>query len=405
VPPIADGMTHLDPTPLLSLPGVRPVLAALPDARIVGGAVRDLMAGRPVSDVDIATKLPPDAVTDALRQAGLRAIPTGLAHGTVTALAEGGTIEITTLRRDVETDGRHAVVAFTEDFRVDAARRDFTINAMSLTPDGTVFDYFGGAEDLAAGRLRFVGVAAERIAEDYLRILRFFRFHARYGRQPPDGETARALSAAAPKLSTLSAERLWAETAKILAVADPRDGLRLMAALGVLAALLPEADAGWPATMDRLMAAAAPADPLLRLAALAAASGPAARLAERLKLSNAERDRLLALTGDEVPPPGADDAALRRALAETAAPVLIGRSFLRHEPGAVAGALRGRLWAMPPPVFPLQGRDGVALGLAPGPALGAALRQVRRWWLARGCVDDAIACRAELARVAARPAS
>ncbi len=398
-------MTRLDPAPLLSLPGVRPVLAALPDARIVGGAVRDLMAGRPVSDVDIATKLPPEAVTEALKQAGLRAIPTGLAHGTVTALADGGTIEITTLRRDVETDGRHAVVAFTEDFRVDAARRDFTINAMSLTPDGTVFDYFGGSADLAAGRLRFVGAAAERIAEDYLRILRFFRFHARYGREEPDGETARALIAAAPQLGTLSAERLWAETAKILAVADPRDVLRLMAALGVLASLLPEADAGWPATMDRLMAAGAPADPLLRLAALAVTSGAAAGFAERLKLSNAERDRLLALTEGGVPPPDADEAALRRALAETPAPILVGRSFLRHEPGAEAGALRGRLEAMPPVVFPLQGRDGVALGLAPGPALGAALRQVRQWWLARGCVDDAVACRAELARVAAGPAS
>ena len=398
-------MTHLDPTLLLALPGVRPVLAALPDARIVGGAVRDLMARRPVSDVDIATPLTPEAVTEALRRAGLRAIPTGIAHGTVTALAEGAPIEITTLRRDVETDGRHAVVAFTNDFQVDAARRDFTINAMSLTPDGTVFDYFGGAADLAAGRVGYVGAPAERIAEDYLRILRFFRFQARYGRVPPDQETSAALSAAAPKLSTLSAERLWSETAKILSVGDPRGVLSLMDKLTVLAALLPEADASWPQTFDKLAAGAAPSDPLLRLAALVPEPVRAGQVAERLKLSNAERDRLIALTEDAVPPPGADAAALRRALAETPASVLLGRSFLRHEPGDEATRLRGALTAMPEPAFPLQGRDGVALGLAPGPALGEALRQVRRWWLDRGCVDDAEACRAQLARVAARPAS
>jgi poly(A) polymerase len=395
-------LTRIDPIPLLSLTGVRPVLAALPGARIVGGAVRDLLAGRPVSDVDIATPLTPEAVTDALRRAGLRAIPTGIAHGTVTALAEGRTIEVTTLRRDVETDGRHAVVAFTDDFRTDAARRDFTINAMSLEPDGTVFDYFGGTEDLAAGRVRFVGVAAERIAEDYLRILRFFRFWARYGIDGPDAETVQALRAGAPQVSTLSAERVWSETAKILAVTDPRAVLRLMETLGVLAVVLPEADRHWSATLDRLAAADAPADPVLRLAALVVEPE---RVARRLKLSNADRDRLVALSEGEAPPPDADDAALRRAMAETPAPVLVDRSFLRHEAGPAAAALRDRLGAMPVPVFPLQGRDGVALGLAPGPALGEALRQVRDWWLAGGCVATAEACRAELARVAARPAS
>jgi poly(A) polymerase/tRNA nucleotidyltransferase (CCA-adding enzyme) len=395
-------LTLVDPTPLLTLPGVRPVLAALPGARIVGGAVRDLLAGRPFSDVDITTPLTPEAVTAALQRAGLRAIPTGLAHGTVTALAEGATIEITTLRQDVETDGRHAVVAFTDDFRVDAARRDFTINAMSLAPDGTVFDYFGGREDLAAGYVRFVGRPAERLAEDYLRILRFFRFWARYGSDDPDAETVQALAAAAPHLSTLSAERLWSETAKILSVADPRAVLRLMEALGVLATLLPEADPQWPMTFDRLAAAKAPADPVLRLAGLVAEPDRAAR---RFKLSNADRDRLIALSEGDVPLPDADDAALRRALAETPAEVLIDRSFLRHEPGPAAETLRARLAAMPQPVFPLQGRDGVALGLEPGPALGEALRQVRAWWLAGGCVGTAEECRVELARVAHRPAS
>jgi poly(A) polymerase len=398
-------MTQIDPTSLLCLPGVRPVLAALPGARIVGGAVRDRLAGLPVSDVDITTPLTPQAVTEALSRAGLRAIPTGIAHGTVTALAEGGAIEVTTLRRDVETDGRHAVVAFTSEFQVDAARRDFTINAMSLAPDGTLFDYFGGTEDLAAGRLRFVGAPAERIAEDYLRILRFFRFQARYGRSPPDEETAGAITAAAPKLGSLSAERLWAETAKILAVNDPRPVLRLMETLGVLAALLPEANAGWQARIDRLAAAEAPADALLRLAALVMGPAQAEQAASRLKLSNAERDHLIALSVGAVPMPDADEAALRRAAAEMPTDRLISRSFLRHDPGDEATRLRARLRAMPAPVFPLQGRDALAMGLAPGPAIGAALREVRHWWLARGCIDDAAACRTELARVAAGRAS
>jgi poly(A) polymerase len=395
-------LTRIDPSPLLCLPGVQPVLAALPGGRIVGGAVRDLLAARTVRDVDVATPLTPEEVTAALQRAGLRAIPTGLAHGTVTALAEGATIEVTTLRRDVETDGRHAVVAFTDDFRVDAARRDFTINAMSLAPDGTVFDYFGGAADLAAGRVRFVGSPGERIAEDYLRILRFFRFWSRYGASGPDTATAQALTQAAPKLSTLSAERLWSETAKILSVADPRPVLRLMETLGVLAVLLPEADPQWPETFDRLMAARAPAGPLLRLAGLVVEPD---RVARRLKLSTAERDCLIALSEGEVPPLNADDAALRRALADTPESLLTSRSFLRHEEGPAADALRARLAAMPAPVFPIQGRDGVAIGLAAGPKLGEALREVRAWWLAGGCVATAEQCRAELARVAARPAS
>lgn len=398
-------MARLNPSPLLDLPGVRAVLAALPGARIVGGAVRDLLAGRSVSDVDVATDILPQSVIARLRAAGLRAIPTGLAHGTVTALADGGQIEVTTLRQDVETDGRHAVVAFTDDFAVDAARRDFTINAMSLAPDGTLYDYFGGAADLAAGRLRFVGDAAVRIAEDYLRILRFFRFFLRYGQVPPDAATAAALAAGAPKLATLSAERLWSETGKILAVPDPRPGLALMANLGVLPVLLPEAAPDWAVRLDRLAEAEAPAEPVLRLAALIGDAPRADQAARRLKLSNTERDRLAAFLTSTLPPPDADDPALRRALADTPADILVGRSFLRHPPGEAARAFRVRLSAMAAPVFPLQGRDGLALGLQPGPALGAALRAVRDWWIARGCADDAEACRAELGRVVARLSS
>ena len=398
-------MAHLDPSSLLDLPGVRPVLAALPGARIVGGAVRDLMAGRPVSDVDVATPLLPHAVIAALKAAKLRAIPTGLTHGTVTALADGSSIEVTTLRRDVETDGRHAVVAFTDDFAVDAARRDFTINAMSLGPDGEVFDYFGGAADLAAGRLRFVGDPAVRIAEDYLRILRFFRFHLRYGQVPPDAETAAALAAAAPKLSTLSAERLWSELAKILSVPDPRPGLCLMAELGVLPVLLPEVAADWPERLDRLAEADAPPEPVLRMAALIGDPGSADLAARRLKLSRVEREQLAAYLDGPLPAVDADDTDIRRALADAPHAILLRRSWLRHLPGNAATLFRARLALHDRPVFPLQGRDGVALGLTPGPALGQALREVRAWWIDRGCIDDAQSCRAQLARVVGRPPS
>ncbi|MCB8880710.1 CCA tRNA nucleotidyltransferase [Acidisoma cellulosilytica] len=397
-------MARLDPAPLLDLPGVRPVLAALPGARIVGGAVRDLLAGRAVSDVDVATPLLPQTVMERLRAVGLRAIPTGLAHGTVTALADGGQVEVTTLRRDVETDGRHAVVAFTEDFEIDAARRDFTINAMSLGPDGALYDYFGGVADLAAGRVRFVGEPSLRIAEDYLRILRFFRFHLRYGQIPPDADTATALAAAAPKLATLSAERLWSETSKILSGSDPRSGLRLMDELGVLAVLLPEAAADWTMRLDRLAEADAPPDPVLRLAGLIGDPHAADLAARRLKLSKAERERLVSYLDGPLPALGAPETELFQAAADTTMPlpVLRGRSFLRHPPGNAARAFRAELEKLVPPVFPLQGRDVVALGLEPGPELGRALRAVRLWWVRRGCLDDAESCRAELARVVGR---
>ncbi len=398
-------MPRIDPSPLLALPGVAPVLAALPGARIVGGAVRDLIAGRAVHDVDIATPLAPTAVTRALSSAGLRVIPTGLAHGTVTALAEGAAIEVTTLRRDVATDGRHAVVAFTEDFRIDAARRDFTINAMSLSAEGEIFDYFGGLADLAAGRVCFVGRPAERIAEDYLRILRYVRFQIRYGRSGPDAETTEALRAAAPRLTTLSAERIWSEMGRILAIPDPRAGLTLMAALGILAVLLPEAAPGWEARLDHLIASEAPIAAVLRLAALIDDPATAEGVAHRWKLSGAERSELCALLSAAPLPVDASGSAIRQALAETPLEILIGRTFLRYAPAPAAAELRARLAATAVPVFPLQGRDGLALGLQPGPGLGAALAEVRRWWLARGCVDEAEACRAELARVAARTAS
>ncbi len=280
------------------------------------------------------------------------------------------------------------------DWREDAARRDFTINAMSMARDGTVFDYFGGQEDLRAGRVRFVGDPATRIAEDYLRILRFFRFHARYGAGAPDPAALAAIATGVPGLARLSAERVWSELKRILAAPDPADAIALMAALGVLRAVLPEgAD---PAALRALTARAAPADPLLRLAGLL--TGDAAAVADRLRLSGAERAHLLALRDGTPPMPAMEDAELRRLLADEPAEILIGRTWLRGGAGSDWARLRCRLAALPRPRFPLEGRDAVALGVAPGPEVGRLLRAVRDWWLAGGCVADAKACRGELAR-------
>jgi poly(A) polymerase/tRNA nucleotidyltransferase (CCA-adding enzyme) len=365
---------------LLADPDLAPVLAALPRARVVGGAVRDTLAGRAVADIDLAAPEPPEIVAAALEEAGVRTLPTGLSHGTVTAISNHRPFEITTLRRDVATDGRHAEVAWTEDWREDAARRDFTINAMSLDQSGQLHDYFGGTDDLAAGRVRFVGPAAPRIAEDYLRILRFFRFYARYGAGPPDGEAAGAIAQGLPGLALLSAERVWSELKKILAADDPVAAMRLMDSLGVLGAILPEgADAE---KLAKLCAAGAPAQPILRFAALV--TGDVAAIAARLKLSTAEAETVAAWRHGPVPLPG-NDAELRRMLADEPAEILIGRLWLASGFGPKWDALRARLADLPRPVFPLEGRDALALGAKPGPAVGVALRAVRQAWLEQGC--------------------
>ena len=364
-------------------PALQAVLKALPGARIVGGAVRDTLAGRPVSDVDLATPLDPGAVTAALEAAGLRALPTGLAHGTVTALSGGVPFEVTTLRRDHDTDGRHARVEWTADWREDAARRDFTFNALSMTPDGTLWDYFGGRADLAAGTVRFVGDPAQRIAEDYLRIPRFFRFHARYGHGVPDPQALVAIRAGVPGLLRLSPERVWSELKRILSAPDPRGAVALMASLGVLQALVPGAD---PDGLARLPPEA-PADPLLRLAAL---RPDAAALAGPLRMSVHERDALLALDGP-APTAAMDDHALRRMLADTPPGALTGRAWLD------GGGVIDRLRSLDRPVFPLEGRDVVAQGVLPGPAVGEHLRAVRGWWLAGGCLAGRGACLVQLA--------
>jgi poly(A) polymerase/tRNA nucleotidyltransferase (CCA-adding enzyme) len=343
----------------------------------VGGCVRDTLAGVAVADVDLATPDTPDQTIAALEAAGLRAIPTGIAHGTVTALSAGEHFEITTLRRDVETDGRHAQVAFTDDWREDAARRDFTINAMSLTPDGVVHDYFGGVDDVAAGIVRFVGDSATRIREDYLRILRYFRFFARYNPSQPDTQAVTAIAAERAGLAQLSAERIWSEIKRILTAPAPDRALALMAQIGVLETLLPG---------HRLMALnPLPADAMLRLAALLPCG-----LAP-LNLSGAEAERLLALSG-VAPDETVSDDDLRRLLADVAPDILIGRAWLAGR----SGALRARIAATEPPIFPLQGRDLAQAGIKPGPAMGQYLRDLRQYWLTNACRPDRAALLAEL---------
>ncbi|GLR67586.1 cytidine(C)-cytidine(C)-adenosine (A)]-adding enzyme [Acidocella aquatica] len=372
---------------MIDLPGMAALWDALPQARMVGGAVRDMLAGREVADVDFAVPLSPQEVIARVRAAGLKAVPTGLAHGTVTVVACGRGFEVTSLRRDVATDGRHAVVEFTDDWEMDASRRDFTINAMSATRDGAVFDYFGGREDLAAGRVRFVGEAGRRIAEDYLRILRFFRFFARYGRGAPDAQAVAAIVALREGVRSLSAERVWSEVKQILRADDPRAVVALMRETGVLELVLPQAD---EARLAGMVARGAPVDELLRVAALL--RGDAGLFAQRWRLSGAEQVRLAALMVPDALAPDADDAALRRALAEVPGEILIGRSWLGQDDRLGWDDLRARIAAMARPVFPVQGRDVVALGVPPGPGVGEVLDAVRRWWMAGGCVADARAC-------------
>lgn len=351
--------------------------------RWVGGAVRDTLLGLPVKDLDMATSLLPEAVMAGLADAGIRAVPTGIAHGTVTAVLALGPVEITTLRRDVETHGRHATVAFSDDWRDDAARRDFTINALYADPVTlAVTDWFGGLDDLAARRVRFIGDAEARIREDYLRILRYFRFQARYGAIPADAAAEAACAALADGLKGLSRERVGWELLRLLAHPDPAPTLARMAELGVLARVLPEAD---PAALPALIAAetreAAAPDAIRRLAALLPADPPLVEsVAARLRLSVAQRKRL-ALAAARARDPGdpGDPRALAYQLGHEAA---TDRLLLA---GAGIAPLAG--WAIP--VFPLKGGQIVARGVHAGPDVARLLRQIEDRWIAEGFPDAA----------------
>lgn len=400
---------RLDLQPWMTLPATRRVVEALTAdgtaVRFVGGCVRDAAAGRRVRDIDIATPDPPEQVMALLARAGVKAVPTGIAHGTVTAVCGGCAYEITTLRHDVETYGRHAKVAFTDDWVADAARRDFTINALSCAPDGTLYDPFGGLADLAAGVVRFVGNPRERIREDVLRLLRFFRFYAHYGRPPPHAESLAACAALAPLLPTLSAERVRAELLRLLEAPDPAAVLRLMAECGVLAHFLPEA-----CRFERLAALTAleaehGADPIRRLAAvLRADRAEADAIARRLRLSNAERARLTALAATDVDL-GAEPRAMRRALYALGAERYRDLALLRAAEDGDAGLLARRLKAAAawePVLLPVTGADVLALGVPHGPAVGRLLKAVEDWWVAGDFRAEQEECLARLRALAGR---
>ena len=351
-------------------------------ARFVGGCVRNSLLGQPVDDIDIATRLRPDQTIAALKAAGLKAVPTGVEHGTVTGVSERRPYEITTLRRDVETDGRRAVVAFTEDWAEDAARRDFRLNALYADAAGTVFDPTGGGlEDAAAGRIVFVGEAETRIREDYLRILRFFRFYAWYGRGEPDAVGLAACAALKGGMAQLSAERVSKELLKLLAAPDPRAAVRAMAETGVLAQVLPQAQ---PLTLFEAMCDLTD-DPVMRLSALLPADAAAVtEIAGGLRLSNAVRDRLAAMVADRpAVSPTMSDAASRAAIYR-----LGRRAFedLLMRAEAAGGGDGARLQALAadwtPPRMPVGGRDLARLGLKPGPETGRLLKAFEDGWVA-----------------------
>jgi poly(A) polymerase len=355
-------------------------------ARFVGGCIRNTLTGHPVDDIDIATILTPDTVIAALAAAGLKSVPTGVEHGTVTAIAKGKPFEITTLRRDVETDGRRAVVAFTDDWSEDAQRRDFRLNALYADAAGRLFDPTGeGVADARAGRIVFVGDARTRVREDYLRILRFFRFFAWYGEGAPDPTAVAACANLKSGLAGLAAERVTKELLKTLAAPDPRGSVALMRDTGVLTAILPGAD---DLSVFEALAGLSD-DPVLRLAAFA----PDA--ASVLRLSNAQRDRLAAATAEQVAP--MDASAARRLLYAVGTQTFDDRVRLAWarqggDWSETLGAADG--WSRP--VLPVNGADAAAAGLTPGPAMGAALRAIEAWWIEEDFRPDRDAVLAKL---------
>src|SRR5437588_2128467 len=384
-------------------PSTRTVIAALEDAgiaaRFVGGCVRDALLGRPIADVDIATPARPEAIIAALEKARIKAVPTGIEHGTVTAIVDAPEpprhFEITSLRRDVETYGRRARVAFDADWAEDAARRDFTINAIYLDPDGTLHDPVGGVADLEARHVRFVGDPRQRIAEDVLRVLRYYRFEARFGGGSGDAAARAACRAAVPLLAYLSAERVSQELLRLLAVFDPVPALRLMAADGVLAAILPEATR--LDRLQRLIAIEPKPDALRRLGALIEVDrNGAVALAERLRLSNEKRDRLVGLAPPRPIDPGGDARAHRLALYRLGANRYRDLALLfAADNGLKENRLRELLAlaaAWQRPQFPLKGRDVTALGIPPGKRVGELLGRVQKWWEDSDFEADRAAC-------------
>ncbi|WLS02900.1 CCA tRNA nucleotidyltransferase [Shinella oryzae] len=377
------------------------------EARVAGGAVRNSLMGLPVADIDIATTLPPQDVVERARAADIKAVPTGIEHGTVTLVIGGKPFEVTTLRRDVATDGRHAEVMFGTDWQTDAERRDLTINALYATQDGTVIDLVNGLPDIESRTVRFIGDAAKRIAEDHLRILRFFRFFALYGSGRPDAEGLKACARAKDKLGRLSAERVWSETKKLLGAPDPGRALLWMRQAGVLSEILPETEK-WgidaiPGLIEAEKAFGWQPDALLRLAAIVPPDRERLKgLAERLRLSKAEAavldgwaaapeiapklaetafDRLLYRNG-----PKGLSMRLRLALASARARGLGDTDALAFAGLCQRLLARAEKWQKP--AFPLTGADVLAAGVPAGPDVGTMLARIEDEWVGGNFHDD-----------------
>ncbi|MBO6037370.1 MAG: CCA tRNA nucleotidyltransferase [Acetobacter sp.] len=416
----------------LSQEALKHLWSVLPQARLVGGVVRDLLAQRPITDIDIATPQPPEEVIRLLQAAGIHVVPTGLQHGTVTAVIEGVPYEITTLRRDEETDGRHARVCWTENWKEDALRRDFTINTLSMDCNGVIYDYVGGQADLQAGVVRFVGDAETRIREDALRILRYFRFYARFNQCEHDlyhdlyhDSAVDAICHLSSLLCGLSVERIWSEFKRILCGPKVGETLRLMQQTGVLAYVLPE---GFCLNrLENLLAlhthmpsqifSQPPYQPLLRLAAI---TEQPKHIVQRLKLSR-EESRFVCAVSKEFSQKEKEaltysvlhirENALRALFSQESKEILEGRLWLAQCDDDYAVTQQDReakkrgdeikndfchaitqLVTMEKPQFPVAGRDVIAVGKISGPDVGLLLERVRQWWCAGGCWADRTAC-------------
>lgn len=417
----------LHPTPWMTSPDTHQLFAALgtegAEVRFVGGCVRDAVANRPVNDIDLATTSPPDITMALLEQAHIRAIATGIEHGTVTAVINKQSYQITTLREDVATDGRRATVSYTEDWFADAKRRDFTFNAMTATLAGDVYDPYNGMADLAHGRVQFIGRAKDRIAEDYLRILRFFRFQSSHGKPPVNKAALGACRQAAEHLATLSGERIQSEMVRMLGTMDVADTLLLMRGERVLAHVLPEVtEIGRLRTLVWLSTRAIKLDsvrmdPLRNLVAALQptnATQSVDAIANRWKLSGKDRERLKQMTIPLDLDPAASQISVQKYLYIHGAERLRDRALLQwaHEVSMDARLPAQRTeawisilelagqWAPSTfPTFPLNGEDVLALGISPGPKVGEILNQLKDWWCDDGFKADLEGCLKQLAKI------